>query len=134
MGIQQATISVDPTSITVTGGTPVLYSLMRYGGNTVVCGVNADTDSRLKRKLNFKTSLPQVLASAPNGYSQARSSLDAIFPKLLDNGKITENAGGIYFRFDPETTAAEKLRHRQLLAQMLIDSDFAEFWDNQSTI
>lgn len=133
MGIQNATISVDPTSITVTGGSALTYSLMRYNGNTLTCGVNADTDSRLKRKINFKTSLPQVLVSAPNGYSQARSSLDALFPKLLANGKITENAAGAYFRFDPETTAAEKLQYRQLLAQMLIDSDYAEFWDNQST-
>lgn len=134
MSLQNASIFANPTSITVTGGTAFAFSTYRYNGSSLTIGNAAQTDARLRVYVDLKASMSQPLATGPNGYSQSRSQADVTFPKLLANGKYTKNAGGIYLRFDPETTAAEKLEYRNKLAQMLIDPDFAEFWDNQSTI
>lgn len=132
--LSNSTIMLDPSSITVTGGTSQTFLITKNTGSQLSLGCSTDTDSRLRKTIEAKTSISQPSARGANGYTQSRSSMDVVFPKSLANGVITKNAGGIYFRFDPETTAAEKLRYRQMLAQLLIDSDYSDFWDNQATV
>jgi hypothetical protein len=132
MSLQNAQLVWGPTSIAATGGTGQQWGVTRINSNQVQLGCSDDTDSRLRKYAEFKTTMSRPLESGANGFSQNRSSVDFTVPKLLSNGKYTKNAMGAYLRFDPETTDAERKNNRYLLAMALVDSDLDAFWDNQS--
>lgn len=132
MALKNATLATSPTSITVTGGTAVTFGDFGSTNNAVNLAVTSDSDFRLRRKISAKVQVPKSLPSAPNGYSQARESLEIKIPKLLANGKYTENAIQISLRTDVETTDAEKQILLDLAAQTCFDADFSSFWKAQS--
>lgn len=82
--------------------------------------------------IDFSVRDPKVNSGAPNGYTQARSSVKLSVPLALDNGNRTVNTVTIQLSVDPETTDAEVDAIRVLAAQLIHDSDFDEFWQKQS--
>jgi hypothetical protein len=86
-----------------------------------------------QKTLNLSVKPAKANASAPNGYSQARCSATLSQPFALDNGERTVNTGRVELALDPEATPAERKALRYNLALVLLDADFDEFWDEQST-
>jgi hypothetical protein len=72
------------------------------------------------------------LASAPNGYSQARAAFVFKSPLLLDNGLTTVNTVRIEFAYDSETTHSELEELRIIAAQICSDADFESAVKNLS--
>lgn len=132
MTISTASVLKDGTVATTSGTATSLLSK----GNTLLqhnCILDDGAVFALQSSLQFTTKEPKASESAPNGYTQGRNSVYLKAPLSLDNGKTTVNTGSISIACDSETTAAEKLTMRVYLAQILVDPDFTDFWDKQST-
>jgi hypothetical protein len=85
------------------------------------------------RKTALATSkAPVPNASAPNGYTQQRSTIVFHVPYLLDNGSVTKNSVKVEIAFDPETDAAGRAFLRELVAHCGDDADFDGLFDDGS--
>jgi hypothetical protein len=131
--IQGSSILKTPTA-SFTGGTAQALTIIRNLGNAISAACTTDSDAKLRKQFEFKTQLSRPSPAGANGFSQSRSSVDCVFPKLLSNGVVTKNAGGVYIRVDPETTDAEFQDIKLYLAQMILDSDFSDFWRSQASV
>lgn len=85
-----------------------------------------------RTEVQFSTKDPKISATAPGGYTQARTTARLLKPKTLANGARTVNSVRLELSVDPETTAAEIESLLVLAAQILKDSDYADFWKKQS--
>jgi hypothetical protein len=90
------------------------------------------TDHLTRTEVVATVKQPKPSVGAPNGYTQARSILTIKTPLALDNGNYTVNTVQISFSCDVETTQAEKQTLLNFAVNALSDSDFTEFWENQS--
>jgi hypothetical protein len=124
----EATIKTGATTVAASGGDDqVLESLGISGGKNLVRFVG-DDNIITRRTLEFSTTTPKISPSAPNGYTQQRASVFMRFPLSLDNGNTTVNTVSITLAVDPETTSSEIEEYCETAAQVLAQSDFAEFW------
>lgn len=132
MSLSNSAVLKDGT-VATTGGTST--NLLTKGQNLTQHNLMIDdgAEFQLQATVDFTVKAPKVSVSAPNGYTQARNSAFLKQPLLLDNGEYTTCTGSISISCDPEMTAAEKLTMRVYLAQILVDSDFTAFWDDQVT-
>jgi len=131
MSIVTSSILYDGT-VSASGGTAT--GVIPKGDTNNARTVILDDSSEFidQTRIEFSIQEPKVQTSAPNGYTQGRSFVKVKSPLALDNGNMTMNVGEIRISADHEWTAAERLTQRSLLAQLLIDPDFADFWDKQS--
>lgn len=129
MSLSNASV-LSGATMSPSGGTALAFESQ---GSTLATNkliVTADTDLRTRREISATIKEPRVQASAPNGYTQARSILVFKAPLSLDNGNITVNTLRIELAFDVETTDAEKDELLVLGSQFLNDSDFTGFFKN----
>jgi len=134
MSLVNAGVVTAPSSIAATGGSALNFASLGPAVNgQVVLAATADTDLRLRRLIKAKATMPTVQATAPNGYTQARTESLFVKPKLLANGKITTNTVKIFVNYDVETTQAEIQELLDVGAQMLFDSDFTAYHKSLST-
>jgi hypothetical protein len=85
----------------------------------------------LRTEVVASVKAPKVSVSAPNGYTQSRTSIFFKVPKLLANGKTTVNTFELKGAFDPETTDAERATVRNMAIQVL--ENYPSFWDDRAT-
>lgn len=130
MSLTSASVLKDGTVATTGGTATALNSL----GNTLnQHKLYMDgTDHLSRTEVLAVVKEPKVNAGAPNGYTQARSTITLKVPLALDNGNLTYNTLQISLACDVETTQAEKQTLMVYGAQVLADSDFTEFWEDQS--
>lgn len=133
MSLNNASV-LSGTTVSATGGTPLAFSSLGSNGSINPLYATDDTDVRTQRSIICGTKAPKISASAPNGYTQQRSSLTVKIPLVLDNGESTVNTIRIEMSSDVETTDAEKAELRNIAAQTLFDTDFTEFWDNRALV
>lgn len=130
MSLETASVLKDGTVATTGGTAKALTSL----GNTLnqhnLYLEGPDHLTRLEVVATVKE--PKPSTNAPNGYTQARSTILLKSPLALDNGNSTVNTIQISFACDVEMTDAEKQTMLVYAAQLIHDSDFSEFWKNQS--
>lgn len=125
MSILNAGVVTAPSAFAPTGGTALTFaSLGTQKDGAVVLYVPADTDFRTRRTILAKVKHPAVNASAPNGYTQARSEMTYFQPLLLTNGKVTTNKVMISMSYDVETDATEVSMLADVGAQLLTDAEF----------
>lgn len=131
MSIKSASILVDGT-VATTGGTAT--SFKDKGGDLVSWRSILDDGSEFlsQTQVEFSIRDPKPNSGSPNGYSQARSSVVIQKPLLLDNGEYTVNTVRLTLSVDHETTDAEIQNLLVTTAQLLVDSDYADFWKKQS--
>lgn len=129
MSLSNAVVKSGAT-IAPSGGTDLTFESQgsSLGQNRII--VSADTDLRTRREIMAVVKEPRVQSSAPNGYTQARSSITFKSPLLLDNGLVTVNTLKLELSTDVETSSAEKDEMLILGAQFLTDSDFTGFFKN----
>jgi hypothetical protein len=131
MTIASASVLKDGT-VATTGGTAT--SFLTRGADLVKHSVLIDDSSEFLSQsvVEFSIKEPKVLATAPNGYTQARCTVLLKVPLALDNLAYTMNTIQIAISSDMEMSDAERLTMRVYAAQLLHDTDFLAFWDNQS--
>lgn len=132
MSLNNAAVVTAPTSIAATGGTALTLASAGSDGITNRLIVTADTDFRTRRSIVASIKTPKPLATAPNGYTQARSKAVYTKPKLLANTKYTNNTISIEISVDVETTQTEIQELMDVGAQMLFDADFIQLWKTQN--
>lgn len=130
MSIKNASIPVGAT-FTPSGGTATTLLDMGASDKTIVL-LDDGSDFLVQTTMNFDTKAPKVSVGAPNGYTQARNSVLVQVPRILANGNRTVDTIRIEVSCDPETDDTEKGSMRELGAHVLLDSDFAAFWNDQS--
>jgi hypothetical protein len=124
----EATIKTGATALAATGGDDQALVSLGISANKNVVFFDGDTDFRTRRTIDFTTKAPTVQASAPNGYTQARSTALLKFPLELDNGERTVNTVRIEVAYDPESTAAEVEEMLEVAGQVVGTSAFFDFW------
>ncbi len=131
MAISTSSILVDGT-VATTGGTAT--SVIQKGNTLDQVVVVLDDGSEFinQTTVTFSIKDPKVNTGAPNGYTQARSNAKITKPLALDNGNRTVNSVNIQLSVDHETTDAEIQNLLVTAAQLLVDSDFSDFWKKQS--
>lgn len=129
MSISSASVLKDGTVATTGGTATSMITLDKGNGHKVL--IDDGAAFNLQSTIDFSVKSPKVSSSAPGGYTQGRNSVYLRVPLSLDNGNRTVNTAQISISCDPETTDAERLTMRVYLAQLLVDSDFTVFWDDQ---
>lgn len=131
MSISQLSL-LESATITPSGGTALPFGSTAPANGTVKAFSTIDTDLRSRRTIDFSVKEPKILATAPAGYTQARANCYLRVPFTLDNGNTTTNTLKIEVAYDAEATQAEVLELRKLGAQILVDSDLDEFFEQLS--
>jgi predicted peptidase len=132
MSINQASIPLGATAFTPTGGSATTLKTRSQNANSMVAFLDEDSALLLQKTATFSVTPSKVSSTAPNGYTQARSSLTYKSPYTLDNGAVTVNTVRVELAADSELTPAERKTLRYNAALLLLDSDFDEFWDEQA--
>jgi len=129
--IKNASINVASTGITVAGGTA--ETVKSLGDNLGQHDTYMGTGNILTRtSMTFKAKPPVISVGAPNGYTQARSSVILRMPKVLANENHTVNTVRIELSTDLETSSVEIRELLRIAGQTLNDSDFDEYWVSQN--
>jgi len=134
MALNSTSLTHSATAIayTPTGGTAVGWAISSSSGDKVVLSPNTDTDYRIKRFWEFTKSTPKIQTDAPNGYTQVRIKCLGKFPKTLANGKVTVNTVKVEFAYDIETSTADRLELRSMVAQLVTNANLIPVLDAQA--
>lgn len=130
MTIQSSAFLVDGT-ITASAGTSTGLVEKSRGVEELVMVLDDGSEFVGQTKIAFSVKDPKISASAPNGYTQARSKVKYTVPLALDNGNTTINSLELSLAVDHETTDAEIQTMLVAAAQLLTDSDYSDFWKKQ---
>lgn len=96
-------------TVSTAGGTAKTLTEESRSATKVVFVDLTEVDYRLREKLTLTVKNPAVFAGAPNGYSQARTSVVHQKPVLLANGKYTMTTVRFEFAADVSITPANRL-------------------------
>jgi hypothetical protein len=126
MSINGATPIVGGTYAAPTSGSA--DALSAFGSLTEMKALfDADTPGVSAKSMSFTVTEPKPLASAPNGYTQAKRQAYLRVPLVLDNGNITTCSVRIEISFDSEMTSSEIEEMCLLGSQVLGDADFSSW-------
>lgn len=126
MGVQNATLAVGATSMSVTGGTSKTFSAI---GDTVPNGVRTvdttATDFRTRTSITCRNK-PEKL-QADGTFSKFIRKVEICKPKILASGVVVKNWARVEIEAHPESTTAEVTDLALLAAQAASDSDYSGF-------
>lgn len=131
MSIQSASVPIGAT-FSPTGGSATSLLTKRQEGNTVSTILDDGSAFIDQTVLEFSTKEPKVSASAPDGYTQRRNVVYVKVPRTLANGNTTVDTLRLEVAASVETSAANLTSLRELAVHALTDSDFTDFWEEQS--
>lgn len=130
MGIRTMTISTGAT-IAPTGGSNMVFA---DDGTTVQNGVHlvvpATTDYRVRENATVKYRAPTL--GTDGSYSKDKKSISFTVPIVLASGKIAFNVIRVEREVHPEFSAANAANLNVIAAQLLCDSEAANFWSTGS--
>ena len=130
MGIRTMTISTGAT-MAPTGGSNMVFA---DDGTTVQNGVHivvpATADYRVRENATVKYRAPTL--NADGSYSKDKKSITFVVPIILASGKIAFNTIRVERECHPEFSAANAANLNVLGAQLLCDSEAANFWSTGS--
>jgi len=133
MSLKNLSINVDATSVSSTGGTatPLVIKHQDFSNVTAILanGLNLKDQTVLK----FVARDPKANEAGANGYSQARTQVSVIRPKVLSNDVLTHNTAGFNLSFDIETTALEIDDMLFSMAQVISSTETRDFFKSQVT-
>lgn len=132
MSIQGSSIDVGAT-YTPSGGTATALKNRSNGTNHVVMYLDDGSDYADQTTIDFKVKEPKVNASSAGGYTQRRSESVTKTPKTLASGDTTIDKAGWFIAVSRETTDAEIQALVDLQVAQLLDADYADFREDQST-
>lgn len=116
------------------GGTSKTYSA---DGKPVPGGLHVSdtsvTDFRVRPNITFRFREPKYNSTLKT-FSKNKQTATLVIPKLLASGSVEYNLIRIEREVHPESTAAEMLELNIQGAQLLFDSEVAQFWATGSTV
>lgn len=126
MPISGLTLMENATSISVTGGTSIAFE---EDGIEVKNGKHvadvAESDFTIRKNASFRNRAPSL--NSDGTYTKGKRMITLVHPKKLADLSTTFNLVRIEVEAHPETTAAELLDLTNSGAQLLFDSDSADF-------
>lgn len=131
MSIDTSVVLVSGTTST-TGGTSTAFIVKGSGDGNKKVILDDGSEFIDSEQYTFSVKDPIVNTGAPNGYTQARSTVKCVVPLTLDNGNRTTNTVSITLSMDPETSDTEKEALIELGAQLLTQASLDDFWKKQS--
>ncbi len=115
--------------VSATGGSAVPFTSI--GDNIGENHVYFDgTDIRTRSSATFVSKAPKKSTTAPSGYTQQRNTAVLHFPLTLASGEVVVNTVRVEIATDVETSDAIKETIRGLVAQVVYENSFDEFWNH----
>jgi hypothetical protein len=125
-----AITALNPTGTsTVAGGAVVNMSMKGQNLNTNKQLVEGAASFPLQQTVDFTYKAPSVLATAPSGYTQRRSSIIVRYPILTASGLYTTCTGTLSINSDVEMTDAAQMELRELIGQMAYNANLTNFYE-----
>jgi hypothetical protein len=131
MSIENSSVLVDGT-IAASAGTATPLLVLGNSLDTVKAQLDQDLDFLNSIAIEFSTKVPKVSNGAPNGYTKRRKRVKVVIPITLANGNVSSRTIILEHASDVESTPADIQSDLVLGAQLLSDSDFSDFWKQQS--
>jgi hypothetical protein len=123
-----ATIKTGATSVAATGGDDQDLIPLGIVNNTNTVFYDDDGAYSERRTAEFGTKAPKVNPSSPGGYTQERRTVVFRRPITLADGSITVETLRVELATASETDEADKVEMLEQVAQIMVNSDFADFW------
>lgn len=127
MGLKTMSLLATAT-VSATGGTAQVFA---DDGITIANGLHlivpADTDYQTRRQATAKYR-PPTLDSKTGVYGKDKKSISYAVPIVLATGQVVFNTIRIEREVHPSLSAANALELNKIGAQILTDSDAADFW------
>lgn len=131
MPLENASVPIGATYAPTGGSATTLASLGKTSDSNKLF-VDDGADLILRKTCLATSKAPVPSSSAPNGYTQQRSTIVFHVPMLLANGNYTKNSVKIEVAFDPEADSSERAYLRELIAHCGVDADFDGLFDDGS--
>lgn len=127
MGLKTMSLLTGAT-VSATGGTALVFAEDSVNvPNGVHLVVPSETDYQTRTQVTAKVKQP-VLDPKTGVYGKDRKTMSCTKPKVLASGQVVFPVIRVEREIHPSMTAAEILELNKLGAQMLVDSDSADFW------
>jgi hypothetical protein len=123
-----ATIKTGATTVAATAGDDQLLVPLGINNNTNVVFYDDDGAYSSRRTATFSVKEPKINASSPGGYTQERRTVVFRRPITLANGETTVETLRVEHSTATETLESDKLEMREQVAQLMVNTDFANFW------
>lgn len=133
MSLSSASIPIGG-SYSPTGGSATVFKSLGQTSDSNKLFVDDGSVLPLRKTVLATSRPPTPNASAPNGYTQQRTSISFHVPILLDNGKYTTNTVRVEMSYDIETDTTERAFLRELLAHLGSDADFDSLFNDGSVV
>lgn len=134
MSVQNASLQLGATSMSVTGGTALAF---QGDGTTVQNGTRisdtAATDLRLQKSIELRNR-PSSMDFRTGKWSKTKRSSVVRFPVADADGNIELAFGRLEFDYPSFMSAADRDSLRYLTCQVGTDSDFATFHASGSVV
>lgn len=131
MGLKTMSLLAGAT-VAASGGTALAFA---DDGVAVTNGIHlivpGDTDYQTRRSATVKYR-PPTLDAKTGAYGKDKKSICLAKPVVLSSGAVVFNTIRIEREVHPSLSAADALELNKLGAQLLTDSDSADFWANGS--
>lgn len=135
MSVQNATLLVGGT-VSATGGTSTAFApngAQVTGGVQIVDSTNTNAVTRASITCRtIKNAVLDLTTGVYTGKSKRQAQL--VRPKVLASGRVIFPLIRIEIEDHPDMSAAERAALRTEGAQLLIDSDFTNFWEMGATV
>lgn len=128
----EATIKTGATSVAATGGDDQVLKGLGISNGSHVVFYDGDGASTARRTAAFSSSFPKPNENSPGGYTQDRRTLVFKRPITLANGDLSVETVRVQLATASETVESDKVEMLEQVAQMLVNTDFSEFWHEGS--
>lgn len=127
MGVQNATLAVGATSMSVTGGTSKTFGPVGENVNNGIKIIDTSaTDFRVRKSITLRNRAEKLQANGT--YSKSIRKVEICVPKILASGEIVKTWARLEIEAHPECTSAEILDLQLIAGQVASDTDFANFF------
>lgn len=131
MAANSVTLKNNATSMTVVGGTDLVYTEVgQTVANGIVIAAAATADFRIRESIEFKNRNPVL--QADKTWTKFKRSGKLLVPKILASGVTCFNLGRWDIEAHPESTAAEVLNLRLQSAQAMVQAALNDFYNSGS--
>lgn len=127
MGLRTMSLLASAT-VTASGGTALAFLDDGVSiSNGIHLVVPADADYQTRRQVTAKVKQP-TLDTKTGVYGKDKKTISLTLPQVLPDGKVIFNVIRVEREVHPSLSAASALELNKLGAQLLVDTDCADFW------
>ncbi len=128
MSIDNATIKTGATTVAATGGDDQILSKVS-GENGITVVFDGDSVFASRRTVHFRYTDPPISGSSATGYGKAKRTFTLRYPEEVSTGVFEPIIVDVSIRSNSTTTAAIMQAVRNVVAQLIIDTEFDDFYE-----